>query len=286
MIHPTGLYHSGQQCLRFLRPLSCSCLMALAGVLLSGFTQAGPLTVPVWSYYRNPPFVTGDHTGLSYDYVALLNTYAAPDIRFDLELLPRKRVDQKVAARKEGIVLFVNGIWMGDTQHRKYGWSDALLEDSNILVFHRGSLKDLSEGLDPLNGLVFGGVLGRKYKDLDRLANNGQLTRIDAGSEEQNLQKLIHRRIDFTTMAESVYLFMRSRMSAREELVASPYRLFRFTRHLMFPGETSDLYQQVDPIVKRVSASFEWQQLKQKYVGFSESGLMNQTDQKQGTPER
>ena len=87
---------------------------------------AAEQVIPAWSYYKNPPFVTAEQQGLTYDFIELLNKYSQGKYHFDLGLLPRTRIDKHLANKDIGIVLFVNWLWMGDKQKTKYLWSPPL----------------------------------------------------------------------------------------------------------------------------------------------------------------
>lgn len=56
-----------------------------------------------------------------------MNKQAQGRYRFQVVVYHRKRLDAQLDAGKQGIVLFVNWLWMDDKAQRKYLWGPTIL---------------------------------------------------------------------------------------------------------------------------------------------------------------
>jgi polar amino acid transport system substrate-binding protein len=167
--------------------------------------------IPAWTYYEFGPFITSRGKGLTYDFTELLNrSLQKAGLRIKVAVYPRKRLE-KILTKRQGIVLFVNPIWMHDREKTRYLWSPPLLSDRNEILSRMNGpspTKIVYEGVESLNGLRMGGVLGRSYKDIDDAVNRGNIIRDDASKESQTLKKLVMGRVDFMTSSGSLIRYL------------------------------------------------------------------------------
>lgn len=230
----------------------------------SGATSALAVhEVVAWSYYRYPPFAIGETDGMGPDFIRLLNEAAEGQFRFRLKLMPRKRIDLCLKRKDEGVVLFVNPVWMGvlpaDTV-----WSSALFHDSNAVISSMSNKLDYS-GPESVFGMKMGGVFGRKYKGLDGPIQSGLIEREDARSEELNVLKVSERRVDFTTGSASVLRYLVNHLGVSERVYFSQTPLFKYTRHLLLSNPSPELEAFLLQFVDELPDNPKWHAFKDKY---------------------
>jgi polar amino acid transport system substrate-binding protein len=220
--------------------------------------------VSVWSYYGFPPFITSKNQGLSHDLVELLNERGQGRFRFELRLLPRKRIDLLLSDSVTGIVLFVNPSWMGLRNLQKYEWTPSLFSDRNVIVSNVARKVDFT-GPESLAGLTLGGILGRKYEALDELVDAGLIKREDATSEQSNLLKLCEKRIDFTTGPETMLRPLVESLCIEKHIYFSPTPLFQYTRHILISDASPALSEFIVQFVRGLPTNPKWIAIKDKY---------------------
>lgn len=230
--------------------------------------------VSVWTYYPDAPFTTADAEGLNYDFIQLLNKYSLNhdqlrQYQFKLNLIPRSRINRNLKDEVPGIVLFVNWVWMGDKGKSKYLWSDAVLTDRNEIASRaQGQTPNRInyDNVDLLKGLTFGGVTGRIYKGLEDSFKSGEIKRQDVREEEQNLDLLLHGRIDITSMAASVLNYKLQVKGIQDQIYLSPTPLISYTRHFLITRHFANLEPYINQFISSLKDNPEWHQIKQKYA--------------------
>ena len=240
-------------------------LVSVLLCLLSFTSVRAEKAVTLWSYYRFPPFVTGEQKGLSYDFVRLLNRYSEGLYQFNLQLLPRKRLDKLLSEGAQGTVLFVHWSWMGDKEQSRYLWTPAFLLDRNEIIYHRNNPVFYDGSADSLKGLTLGGVLGRRYKGIDPLVDNGEITRVDVSGEDQNIYKLLHQRIDVTTMPASMFFYLRQQLDSERELLSAQKPMSEYSRHILVSKELHEVHAFLSIFNQWVAADLRWQQTLIRY---------------------
>ena len=85
---------------KFFRELFMTTMQRIKGVLaallVSGAASAMAADVTLYSYHQEPPFVTGEGKGLTYDFADYLSKKTGGNPNFKVALMPRARVDQAV----------------------------------------------------------------------------------------------------------------------------------------------------------------------------------------------
>lgn len=107
---------------------------ALAGVPLA--VGASIQTLPLYAYHLKPPYLSDlqRREGLYFDFAEMLSL-RAPGLRFRTEYLPRRRLDQELAAgRLDGLVLGVHPTWFRDPERRIHLWSPPFMHDADVVV--------------------------------------------------------------------------------------------------------------------------------------------------------
>jgi len=206
--------------------------------------------IQVYSYYNVPPFITGDNNGLNYQIIDHLNRNFKGSYSFQLSILPRKRLDNLLASDIDAIVLFVNPLWMNDIEKTKYLWTPPLFSDRNVVISNSNNPVLYDGSPDSLMFYKLGGIRGRVYSGLTDLITDGIIIREDAGSERQNIQKLLAGRIDFTTMPWSILKYLIERYSLEENIFISETPFLTYNRHLLITKNLSSLYDQLVPLME------------------------------------
>jgi len=225
--------------------------------------------IPVWTYYPSPPFITGNQKGFSYDLVNLLNQYSKGLYQFELKLLPRTRLDRLLKENVPGMVLLVNWSWMDDKNQTKYLWSLPLLNDRNEIIsrqYGKPPLKIDFNGKESLSNTVFGGISGHQYLGLESAFKTGQIKRRDVREDEQNIELLLHERIDVTTLASIVIHYQIKQKSIQDKIYFSPTPLFSYTRHLLITKKLKYLEDFINQFIMNLEKKPEWQELKKRYA--------------------
>ena len=238
-------------------------------LLITSLASAAPKEVDVWSYYTTPPFITAEGEGLSHEFIALLNRTSADSYHFNLRLIPRTRIDRHLQEGSAGAVLFVHWSWMGDQDRSRYLWSPAILSDRNEVASRmqgQGPTQIHFDGASSLAGLTFGGALGRKYKGLEPAFADGTITRRDTRREEQNLDMLLHGRIDVTSAAATVLRYHVHAKGLEDDIFFSPTPLFSYTRHLLVTPAIKEVMPLLTRFIESLPHNPDWQQTMQRYA--------------------
>lgn len=226
-------------------------------------------TIPVWTYYFSPPFITTYRQGLSYEFIDLLNQYAQEHYRFELQQLPRTRINRNLDDNLSGIVLFVNWQWMQDSEKTKYLWSLPIIRDSNEIISRKhGTLpvKIDFNGAESLKGMVFGGLIGRHYKGLESAFDNGDIIRRNVRNEEQNLALLLRDRIDVLSSAATVIRYKARVAGLENQIYYSPQPMFSYTRHLLITKDLNKLEPLINGFIQSLEQNPAWKSIKIKYA--------------------
>lgn len=243
--------------------------------LLLLLISALPLTalaqreVVVWTYHQIPPFILDetDPAGLSFDLVALLNQHAQNRSRFHFRLvyLPRKRLDMHLQRRSAGVVLWVNPMFFDNLQSQDYQWTPALLHDQQEFVSRSERPFDYS-GPESLHGRILGGVLGHRYAGIQAHIDQGLIQREDVLIEEQNLNKLLSKRLDVILMPRSTARFYGLRRDLGDQLHFSATPLSRYSRQLLLqPSLAPEVRAFVQEVVAALPQNPDWQALLKSY---------------------
>ena len=230
---------------------------------------ADEINVPVWTYYTSAPFITGKNSGLSYDFIKILNKYTKGKYVFSLEILPRTRINRNLKNNIKGIVLFVNWSWMQDPDKSKYIWSESILSDQNEILSRKDGknpTKIIFTNVSALKGNIFGGVRGHRYKNLEASFENGDVIRKDVRSVGQNLELLLRERIDFTTSNASVVRYAIKHKNLEDKIFLSPRPLFSYTRHLLITKNLKEIESDINLFVNSLNSNTEWGEIMDFYA--------------------
>jgi len=235
----------------------------LVGLWLYGGAATAEV-IQVLSYHNHPPFVTGPMQGQTYQLVRQLNALAPPGLRFQVELLPRVRLNQRLQGWIDGecparpcddgwLVPWVNPNWGfrppgGDPYH----WL-AQAEDANVIVSRQSDPIDYQQPAS-LDGKVLGGVRGHRYMGIDERVAAGRIERVDGNVERDNLLMLLYGRVDAVLLPEStVNYFLQQDPTLRPHAQAfyiAPVRHQRYARSIMLPATRADLERLIGRVLE------------------------------------
>ncbi len=208
------------------------------------------------------PYQTPNNQGFTAEFIQLLNRHTP--YSFELELVTRKHLDKFLADGEQGAVLFANPSWFGKGAENKYHWTPMILTDRNEVISSR--LKKIQyDGLGSLSGLMFGGVLGRKYHDLEEAFVAGDVSRYDVADEKEVLKLILGGRVDVTSIPRSMALQLVKTVPNGQQLFFSDKPLFNFSRHIMLTNELGDVHGELARFIATLAHNSEWQNLLKKY---------------------
>lgn len=222
--------------------------------------------VEVWTYHLSPPFLLGDNQGLSNDFVELLNQDARNARRFHFVLveLPRKRIDERLAKRRPGVLLWATPSFFTAAQAKHATWSAPLLIDQQDFV----SLPDAPfdyETPESLHELRLGGILGDRYLGLEDDIRKGNIQRQDVDFVYQNFDKLLSGRIDTLLVPRSTLLYYLKQHDIGD-LYISAQPLYQFERHVLFTDALNKtITHYLTEVLDTLPHDPEWQILLHSY---------------------
>lgn len=225
--------------------------------------------VTAWTYHLIPPFILDldERAGLSFDLLELLNQHGENRGRyyFQLDYLPRKRLDIRLSENSTGLVLWVNPGFFDDLRGKAYHWTPALFHDQQDFL-SRPDRPFNYRGPASLHGRTLGAVLGHRYPEIQADIDRGLIQREDVATGRQNLDKLLSEHIDLILIPHSTVLFCIRQMQLNGRLHVSPTPLKRFKRQLLVKGTGDrELNVFLDRVVARLPYNPDWQALLRKY---------------------
>lgn len=232
-------------------------LLALAAPL--PLRAADELTL--YAYHLKPPYMSdlARRQGLYFDLAELLSL-RAPRLRFRTEYLPRRRLDQELAAgRLGGLVLGVHPSWFKDSERKLYLWTPAFMRDADVVVSrHEQPVSYI--GAESLAGLRMALPRGDYYAGIDELVRAGRIQRTDSESEETALMMMSLGRADASIVTRrTLYALIAERpgLRGRFHVAAQPHD--EFERHILVPRELAALHQPVSEALLQLVRDPAWQ---------------------------
>ncbi len=243
-------------------------LVVTMGGFLAAVTSAkaeAPERIELLTYHTHEPFITGDHSGLTYDLADFLNAHGGEAYRFHVVPTSRPRIDRIVEqGKKRGVIPWVNPVWFKDPKRKIHLWSDVVLMwDGNAIISHQRRPVDY-RGPEVLDGMVFGGIGGHVYAGIDDfIKDGGTLRRVNADNHAENIEKLRRGDIDAMLMPGSGARFTIRKAGLTEELYVSPSPHSTYDRRLLITQHDAALGRFLDDVLTRHGA--EWQAVVNAY---------------------
>lgn len=171
----------------FAKPLASLLFIGLSASDIVIATE----TIPLYTDYADPPFSVAAPDSLTRRLATALTAHSDGRYRFEAMQLPRKRMNLMLQeASWPGVVAWANPAWFHDEKMSRFRWSHPYMKDADLLVSSRSQPVEYENNGASLAGLVLGGIAGQRYVDVEPLIQAHKLTRDDAASEVQSLQKL------------------------------------------------------------------------------------------------
>lgn len=120
-------------------------------------------------------------------------------------LLPRGRLDSRLAEGQIVLVCYNTEVWAGEYA-KQYDWSIPIYQQSNYIVGLRGSKTDPPiQAITELKGKRVGTTLNFVYPAMTAYFENGGVIREDAGSGSANVEKLLMMRVPYILLNSLEY---------------------------------------------------------------------------------
>jgi len=228
---------------------------------------AAEQTVPLYTYYTDPPFFVSLEHNKTTQLADWLTQKASGRYRFQAIYLPRRRLNFIISQPNwQGVVAWANPSWFDDNSQSLYLWSRPFMQDIDLIASNRNKPIDF-ENSDSLNGLVFGGILGRRYHDFDLQVNQGKFRREDTVDIYQNLQKLKAGRIDVILLQGSNVSYLRQIYPDLDQwLYIAPKPRAVIQRHLFTNAENRELMSFLNKQLRAIAHDPQWKESLQFFV--------------------
>ncbi|WP_210395635.1 substrate-binding periplasmic protein [Motiliproteus sediminis] len=241
-------------------------LMRLAAILLLGVSgTAWAQTVNLYTYHLSPPFVSGKGAGLTYDLATYLSEKSAGKYQFQVQELPRKRLNEVIKSDDAGVVPWVMPAWFQDKEETSYLWTQGFFPDGNALLSPASAKIEYNGEITSLHGLKFGGVRGHKYQDIDAAVEAGNISRQDAQDIDANLRKLAAGRIDFSSAADSAsrYLVAEMGLSSKIHFSSTPHT--QYNRRFLVMKALPEVKAFLSQVVAEMPTDEKWAAIVSQY---------------------
>lgn len=240
-------------------------LLALYCAIASA--HAGP-TVKAYNSYGGAPYLEGKR-GLAPELVAYVNRRLEGRYTLQLVTLPRRQLNQLMEAPDgfEGVALFLAPLFLGDVPQKRFHWSPAFLQDSNVII-SRLENPVRYDGPASLVGMRFAGIYGNRYPGIDEYVGRG-IPRSNAPDAISNLRKLARGQADFTVMPLSAFRYLRRQMDKEKlpvgQLHVGNKPFNQFGRHFVLAAGDGALARELDKIAAAMPCDREWRRIAQRY---------------------
>ncbi len=242
-------------------------LLLILPVLLTTYLSlfAESEKIPLFSYHTHIPFYTGEGYGLSYDLARYLTVASHGKYQFNLIPMSRSRVDKMLEANEKAVIPWVNPVWFNDTGETLFHWTgESLFSDQNAVISNRTTMLEYTSP-QVVAGLVFGGVRGHHYKDIDQMVKEGSLIRMDAENHIDNFRKLVKGRIDFTIAPLSGAEYIIHVNQLQDALYISRFPHSTYTRRCIVSGGNPDLEAFMETTVSEMKKDPAWLKILENY---------------------
>ncbi|MDM4766559.1 transporter substrate-binding domain-containing protein [Pelomonas sp. SE-A7] len=204
-------------------------LLALAGLPVA----AAPERVPLYTAYLDAPLDASSPGNLTAELAAWLSRRSAGRYQFVATSLARGPLDALIAKPGwNGAVVWANPRWFDDLDRQRFLWTEAFMQDSDIVVsLRRQPIDYLDEGRS-LENFVVAVERGHRVADVEWLIAAGRLRRIDVTQAVDGLVELRDGRVDAVfVQAISLPHFRRQLPELDSWLYVAPQPRDTFGRH-------------------------------------------------------
>ncbi len=241
-------------------------ILLFAATTISAGARAAAEEVSVWVYHNFPPYIVNatEREGISYDLVRLLTEMSDGRFQFNVEVLPRPRLEKRFMSGDPGIVLWVNHVWFGDPDRTRFLWTNPILADKNVIVSPKGASFQY-EGPQSLHGMTLIGVRGHSYTEVDGLVKEGLVDRIDLNAEGQLMRFVASGRGQVAIIANSAARYFVRELDLSDAIHFSKKPHSTYQRYIMVQPHLEPLHEFLQEAILRLKRSEEWTEIVQKY---------------------
>lgn len=157
---------------------------------------------PPFLYYENGPS-TSVKGGIFFEIGLEIAKKIKRPIHF--VLLPRGRLDSRLAEGRIEVVCYYTEVWAGEYA-KMYDWSIPIFHQSNYVVGLKVTKSErLAQTMDDLKGKTIGTTLHFIYPTMTPYFEDGRIIREDAGSGSANVEKLNGLRVSYIILNNLEY---------------------------------------------------------------------------------
>ncbi len=236
------------------------CIVMVAFLLVSYSLAFGEEPILITVDEGNPPFMFnhgGRAGGLYPDLVyAVFHHMGTP---VEITALPWKRALRNADMGLSGIA----GIYKTAERLQKYDYSDVLFQEDLVFFSHKDN-KGLSGNLNGLKDKRIGAIRGWSYgHEFDTYQQKQFFMVEEAGSDEQNFQKLFFRRIDCAIAIKDSGRRLLSEDRFKNHIIELPGCVATNATHLIFPKimNQTALLHQFNETLNAMKESGEYQEI-------------------------
>lgn len=228
--------------------------------------SAAPVEVTLATYHSFPPFYLEEGKGLSYELAQHLTQRARGAYVFRVSVLPRKRLDLMLEAPSAPMAVpWVAPKMFGDERAEKFRWTVALMGDMEVMLTASPLTPDPANP-ESFNGLVFSGVLGHRYPEIQPYIDRGRLLRQDTASPDSNLYKVALGRADFTMMSASTASYFLNAAKFPRPLRQIDLPWSAFERRMLIPANSDpQLVRFLETSLADLAQDARWQAIFEQY---------------------
>ncbi len=236
-----------------LTMLNVLCLCLCMCLCLSAYSVAQ--TITIYSYHNHPPFVTGQNSGLTFELARQLNEQAGDRYFFKVSIVPHERLNYLLKdwirgacpnsdCKQNWIVPWVNPKWgFIKGGYDNYLWHEQF-KDSNVIL-SRASERWTYLGPSSIKGLLFAGMRGHHYLEIDDFVASGDIKRIDGNRERDNILKLLYQRVDVTLLPASTVAYLLENdpkiKAQAKQIKINDKKHHKYMRYIMLPESRTSL---------------------------------------------
>lgn len=231
-------------------------------------------SVPVWTYHTAPPYVVDQESesGLTYDFADLLTARSNGKYEFEVEVLPRPRVDAHLSNKDQGVVFWVNNKWFKDPEKSKYLWSSAIISGSASVISPKSNPVEY-ERPESLLGKELAIVRGRRYVGVDELVEQGLISRKQVNSEESLVRFISGDRAEVSILAQSSASYYVNKLGLEEKVHFSTKPHSQFDRYVLVAPTMEHVLDFIESTAKGLDRDVQWEEILKKY-GLDNNGLI------------
>lgn len=228
-------------------------------LLIPIYSLGGPRVVTLWNYHDFPPFAReGAKPDLSKNLAQWLTQKSGGRFEFQVNTIPRKRLDLLLEEGKSGVVLWVNPEWFRVTDGDPFLWTSALVQDANAVVSHRNSAFEY-KGPRSLHGKSVVLVSGYDLPALTEMAQKGDITLVRVSRELSAMSMLLSDRpVDVAIVSGLGAQHIGAQLESADKLHVSEQSHNQFGRHLMITPDLPEVADFLQQAVSQLRGGDEW----------------------------